>query len=342
MPQPSQNQPYSLGLIELIYKDYNRSFNGQPRQLDVSIWYPTIDTTPLEEMLDETWKIKNVIKNASFPTNTKLPLIVFSHEYNVNQWQNSWFAENFAENGYIVASVHHYGNSTLNIIPEICVRSWHRPQDMSFVLNELLKSEYAKYIDINRIGAAGFSQGGIACFWLAGARAHLTPENIKLQMVMTNNSELQAFHFKNILFDQLDTILDNFTNQDFEKANQSYYDARFKAVFAMAPCVTNKNVMFTQQGLAQIKTPTYIMTGESDEEVIEQTTFFAHNIPYCTCSILSGQVTHWTLLNEYTEAGKSNQQQHTVDHPSINRKNVHDVITLEALMFFDKHLQKNP
>lgn len=341
MTQLSHNQHYALGLRELTYVDYSRTCDGQPRKLEVALWYPTPDTTPLEKMPDETWKIKDVIKNASFPTYTKLPLIIFSHGYSSNQWHNSWFAENFAANGYIVASVRHYGNSMPNMIPELCVRPWERPQDMSFVLDELLRSDYAEYIDTNHIGAAGFSQGGIACFWLAGARAHLTPENIKQQMVMINNPELRSFHFKNIPSDRLDTILDNFTTQDFEDANQSYYDARFKAVFAMAPGIDDKNIMFTECGLAQVKTPTYIITGESDEGTIEQTPFFAHNIPYCTCTILSGKVTHWTLLNEATEQGKLNRPSRTVDHPSINREEVHEVVVLEALMFFNKNVGTN-
>jgi predicted dienelactone hydrolase len=224
------------------------------------------------------------------------------------------------------------------MIPEVCVRPWNRPQDMSFILDELFKSEYAQYIDTERIGAAGFSQGGIACFWLAGARAHLTPKNVKQQMVMMFEPEMQALHFKEIPQERLDALLDNFTAQDFEQANQSYYDARFKAVFSMAPGIDDQNVMFTEQGLAQVKTPTYIITGESDEGTIEQTPFFAHNIPYCTCTILSGQVTHWTLLNEGTEQGKINKPSRTVDDLAINREEVHGVVALEALIFFDKHL----
>jgi len=339
MTHAHNSQPYTLGLTEFVCTDESRVFENQPRILEVTIWYPTNDTAPLQHIYNETWKIRDVIRNASFPVNIKFPLIIFSHGFSGNQWQNSWFAENLAQHGYVVAVVRHYGNSAPNMIPEICVRPWNRPQDMSFVLDKILANpDYTQHIDINRIGAAGFSQGGIACMWLAGVQAFLTPENIKQQITMINDPDLRVKFFSSFSPDRLNSLLDNFTEKDFEHANQSYYDKRFKAVFSIAPGIDDQNVMFTQQGLAYAKTPTYIITGEVDEGTIEQTPFFAYNIPLCTCTILSGQVTHWTLLNEGTEEGKLKKPYLTVDHPSINRDEIHSIVALEALMFFNKRL----
>lgn len=341
MTHALNSQQYTLGLKNFTYIDDSRIWNNCPRVLEVTVWYPTNDASPAEHIYNETWKIKDVIKNATFPTNTKLPLIIFSHGFSGNQWQNSWFAENLAQNGYMVASVRHYGNSVPNMIPEICVRPWNRPQDMSFILDKILSNfEYVQHVDINRIGAAGFSQGGIACMWLAGVQANLTSKNIKEQITMMNDPFVREKFFKDVPSEKMDSLLDNFTSYDFEQANRSYYDNRFKAVFSMAPGIDDQNVMFTEQGLAQATTPTYIITGEFDEGTIEQTPFFAYNIPFCTCTILSGQVTHWTLLNEETAEGKLKNPFLTIDPPSINRDEIHAIVTKEALDFFNKHLLK--
>jgi len=330
---------FSLGFTERTYVDYSRVFEGQPRTLEVAIWYPTHDTTPLQKIENDTWKIKDVIKNASFPSSQKFPLIIFSHGFSGNQWNHTWFAEFFAQHGYIVAAIRHYGNSMPLMIPEICVRPWNRPEDMSFVLDHILQDPYLKqYIDGDKIGAAGFSQGGSACIWVAGAQAHLTPDNVKQQIAMHNEPFMREKFFKNVPAEHMDSLIDNFTKKDFEQANRSYYDARFKVVFSIAPGIDDQNVMFIEQGLNQAKTPTYIIVGEADEGTVEQIPFIAQHIRNCKCVILPGKVTHWTLLNEGTQEGRWSKPYITIDHPSIDRAAIHEYVAKEALQFFNHFL----
>jgi len=339
----SEKKRTSIGLQELFFEDEQRVFDQQKRMIEVTIWYPTQQETPVEKINSDIWLIKDAIKNASLDSTAKLPLIIFSHGYSGDQWAHTWFAEYFAEHGYIVAIVRHYGNSYPNMIPEICVRPWNRPQDLSFVLDQLLKHQQFKdNIDTDRIGAAGFSQGGVACMWLAGVEAHLTRENLKQQITMVHNPEYKQLHFKDISSDRLDQVLDNFTEQDFEQANHSYYDQRFKAVFVMAPGIDEENIMFTSHGLSQSKIPMHITVGQSDEGTVEQSIFFSQHISGCTLTIIPGQVTHWPLLNEGTQEGKLKRPIYTIDHPSVNRKKIHSVTAAQALEFFNLHLTKNP
>jgi predicted dienelactone hydrolase len=310
--------------------------------LEVAVWYPTQQKTPAEKINSDIWKIKDAIKNASLDSTTKLPLIIFSHGYSGDQWAHTWFAEHFAEHGYIVAIVRHYGNSYPNMIPEICVRPWNRPQDLSFVLDQLLKHpQFKDSIDTNRIGAAGFSQGGVACMWLAGVEAHLTRENLKQQITMVHAPEYKQLHFKDIPSDRLNAVLDNFTEQDFKQANCSYYDQRFKAVFVMAPGIDEENIMFTPHSLSQSKMPMHITVGQMDEGTVEQSIFFSEHIPYCTLTIIPGYVTHWPLLNEGTQEGKLKRPIYTIDHPSVDRKKIHASTASEALEFFNLHFIKH-
>src|SRR5579863_453155 len=203
---------FSLGLKEFVFEDVHRVFDHQTRRLEVVVWYPTQEKAPVEKIDVGVWKVKNVIKNAALESHTKLPLIIFSHGYSGNQWVNTWFAEQLAENGYMVAIVRHYGNSYQNMIPEICARPWNRAQDLSFVLDQLLQQpELKDHIDVNRVGAAGFSQGGVACMWLAGVKADLSRENVKQQITVVNNPQCKEIHFQDIPQERLDHVLDNFT-----------------------------------------------------------------------------------------------------------------------------------
>jgi len=326
-----------LGFREFVYEDQQRIFNQQKRRLEIAVWYPTQQKGPVEKIDFGIWKIKDVIKNAAFE-DKKLPLIIFSHGYSGNQWTNSWFAEQLADKGYAVAIVRHYGNSYKNMIPEICARPWNRAQDLSCVLDYLLQSNMKEYIDTSRIGAAGFSQGGVACMWIAGVRASLSRENVKQQITVVNHPECRDLHFKDIPSERLDRVLDNFTDQDFEQANKSYYDSRFKAVFVMAPGIDNKNIMFKLEGLAQSQIPMHIIVGKADEGTIEQSQFFAQYIPHCGLTIIPGQVGHMTLLNEGTAEGKIRKPEYTVDHSSVDRKKIHELVIQKALEFFNKQL----
>lgn len=323
-----------LGLKEFTFEDKARSFDGEFRKIEVACWYPTEQQQPIELLDLSTWKTKPIIRNALLP-NKKLPLILFSHGYSGNQWTNSWFAEYMAEQGYMVAIVRHYGNSYPNMIPEICARPWHRPQDMSFVLDRLLEiKELQNNIDANCIMAAGFSQGGIACMWLGGVQAHLTFQNLKQQITVVNNPECKKLHFKDIPLSRLESILDMFTEQDLDDANKSYYDERFKALFVMAPGIDEKNIMFIQEGLSQAKIPMHICVGEEDQECVEQSLFFTQHIPLCHLHIIPGKVSHMTLLNEGTDKGRVTYPLYTVDHSSIDRSEIHKVVIKQARRFF--------
>jgi predicted dienelactone hydrolase len=335
----ADTQHYLIALTELVFEDFSRTFDGKPRIVEVALWYPTNQTTPMQKIEFGIWKIKDAIRNAPVLSNKKLPLIIFSHGYSGNQWVNTWFPEYLAKQGYIVAVIRHYGNSYRNMIPELCARPWHRPKDMSFVLDELLKHpQFEEHIDRNRIGAAGFSQGGMACIWLAGAQAMLTSEILNRQITVVNDPELRMLHFKDIALDRLNAVLEDFTKEDFEQANQSYYDERFKAAFAIAPGIDEENLMFTAEGLSKASLPVHITIGEADTGLIEQAQFFSKHIPESTFTLIPGYVTHMTLLNEGTESGKLTKPAFTLDHSSINRGEIHKAVAAEALSFFNKYL----
>ncbi|MBS0656254.1 MAG: hypothetical protein JSR46_10785 [Verrucomicrobia bacterium] len=331
----------TIGLTEAQYTDSSREFDGKPRLIEVAIWYPASPSTPTQNVEFGIWKIQDAARNAPlYSQEKKLPLVLFSHGYSGNQWVGTWFAEYLAARGYIVAVVRHYGNSYRNMIPELCARPWNRPQDLKFALDQLLEHPLLKeHIDTSRIGAAGFSQGGITSMWLGGVQAALSADILKEQITVTQNPILQQMHFKDIPAQRPNTILDNFTQKDFDQANQSYRDERIKAAFVIAPGIDEKNVMFTKEGLSKACIPMHIQIGQAEErQAIDDASFFAQAIPHCLFTVIPGEVGHMTLLNEGTEEGKKIKPEYTVDHPSVDRAAVHAQVAADALHFFETHL----
>lgn len=331
---------YPLGITELYFEDDKRKFENNARPLNVTIWYPTKQSALPQKIEFGIWKIKDAARDAPiFFHQRKLPLILFSHGYSANQWVNTWFAEYLATRGYIVASIKHHGNSFKNMIPELSARPWNRPKDLSVVLDCLLvHSKFKDNIDENRIGAAGFSQGGITSIWLGGAQASFSTECLTQQITIINNPHYRKAHFKDISNTRLDNVLKNFTQKDFGEANQSYRDNRIKAAFAMAPGLDLKNNVFTKIGLSTVCIPTYIVIGEADISLITQAHFFAQHITNCYFTILPGQVTHMTLLNEGTKEGMQSNPEYVCDDSSISRAQIHQDIGELALKFFTQYL----
>jgi len=318
-----------IGITQLRYIDTSRHFKNSDRILDVLFWYPVDSKEKTEKIEYGAWKMHDAARNAPCSlAKGKLPLILFSHGYSGYPQANSWFAERLAQNGFIVASVRHWGNASPDLIPELSAKAWNRPKDLSFVLDKILKDpKWKNCIDENRIGAAGYSQGGLACLWVGGLTGNLTRSILHEQITVIDDPN----------------VLKNFTEEDFKDANRSYKDERIKAAFAMAPALDDRNLMFKGDGLSKIKIPVYIVVGEcEDESVIEEYAKpFAKNIPNCMLNILPGKVTHWTLLNEGAE-GKENEPffNLTKDDPSISRKNIHDKIASLAVEFFNRNLNQ--
>lgn len=325
------DKTHAIGFTELTFTDTTRVYEGKPRNVEVVVWYPIESAKQQAKKVHGIWQIIDAEKDAQlFPKNKKLPLVLFSHGYSGEPYGYSWFAEYLASHGYIVASVKHSGNTYGNMILEICARPWNRPQDLRFALDQLLaNSSFKDAIDEHRIGAAGFSQGGVTSLWLAGIQADLTQESVRKHAETINDDPTwKAVH-------------EQFAQEDIEVANLSYKDDRIKAVFAMAPALDFDNWVFTdKEKVAQVKIPVEIVTGASDTTVSikENAEFFATTIPNSTLIILPGKVTHWPFLNESTSEGKKINPTITIDDPSINRGEIHKQVGAMALQFFNKNL----
>ena len=221
------------------------------RPLNVNLWYPA-DTGATEAAAPYRFFVAGrVAEDAPFPAgDTRYPLILVSHGDKGNNYNQAWLAEVLAANGYIVAAVDHWLNTSQNNEPEQTMRLWQRPEDMSFVLDRLLADpELEMHIDAGRVGALGHSSGGYTVLALAGAIYHpALMESYCAGPQRGPDCDIVA---------GIDRSKINWSD-----AEKSYQDSRFSAFMAMAPAI---GPGIDVESLEAIALPVAIIAARDDE-----------------------------------------------------------------------------
>ncbi|MGF1766861.1 alpha/beta hydrolase [Enterovibrio makurazakiensis] len=141
------------------------------RPLNVTLWYPTRDTTPTALVADNiAFEGTHVVKEASV-TQAKHPLVLLSHGYR-GSWRNlNWLAHKLAQQGYIVAAPDHPGTTTFDHTSSQTSQWWQRPNDLVRVLNYLENdAAWQPVIVFDDVTAIGHSLGGWSVAQLVGAQ----------------------------------------------------------------------------------------------------------------------------------------------------------------------------
>ncbi len=324
-PGPRDASPPSdVGYTELEFVDTERS-----RTLDTTLWYPTPDNPNPTEQAYPSGFLGHAMKDAQpFDVPVKLPLILLSHGDRGMSTNLAWLAERFAENGYLVAGIDHWLNTSLNNEPEETFRLWNRPADLSFVLTRLLADpSWGQRIDANRIGVAGHSSGGYTAFALAGA---IYDADVMAAYCQSDRRGPDCELVEGVDFGKV----------DFSAASESYRDRRIRASFAMAPAAGNG---IRASSLAAIAIPVHVVTTKYDEllDPAQNAIHYANQTPGSTltveregghfvylsrCSLVTAVFTYFL---EFDICGTRS---------SVDRDAVHRRISGQAVAFFDEKL----
>lgn len=310
--------PQKTGITTLHLYDIKRS-----RPVVTEIWYPIDSETPFIHPLG-IWVRCGEARDAELSKQKKTyPLIVLSHGHGGDRFNIAWLAEVLAANGYIVASMDHYGNTWNNKIPEYYLKTWERPKDISFVIDQILQNSlFQNRIDPTRIGFSGYSLGATTGLWIAGACV----------------KEIEKSTFQQICNQHLgETIsLDKLKEGDFQEVFQSFQDQRISAFFVMAPAL---GWMFTEQSLKNIQPPFYIVASEQDEiaPTEQNAQWFAKIMNRVSLKILKGNANHYTFLNRATSVGKRFLHPRFYEDPQgVDRKKIQETLAKEAVLFFNQ------
>jgi len=310
---------------------FNDSLRKRP--LTTEVWYPTSDTRKPDSIPGYPFKHVPTIRNASIQRGEH-PLIMISHGTGGGRMTLEWLADALVAKGFIVAAVDHWGNTYNNKIAIDFVTPWQRPQDISFVLTQLLKNkELSPVIDSTRIGAAGFSIGGYTVIALAGGQ---------LSFDLLDHFEHTAQGKKETTlpeFPNLDKVIDTAHLEALFKASPDLKDRRIRAFFAMCPAIGQGFVSGLQ--VSRITAPFYIVGAQSDSIAPVKTNAARYHQLIKTSSlfIVPGKTGHYVFLNEPAASLSSTENPFMFDDATVDRHKVHDQVGKMAVNFFTSSLR---
>ena len=320
--------------------------DARTHALITDIWYPA-DPGAVEQMqwigsLDNPFaKAGKAALNAPIIANKeKFPLILLSHGIGGSSAMMAWLGSALASHGFIAAAVNHPGNNALEDYTIPGAVFWgQRARDLSALLDLLLADPtFGPRIDAKRVGAAGFSLGGLTVIELAGGIAEFSRyqdfcKSAKADGMCTDTIEYPGLLAKVTVLAKTDLSI----QAAFAENSKSHRDPRISAIFAMAPAL---GPAFSPDSLAKISIPTQIVAGSVDTVVPIETSakFFAAKIPGAQVSILQA-VGHYTFLGTCAELGDRTQPRICIDQAGILRDEIHAQTATMAAKFFDANLK---
>ena len=230
--------------------------------LVTDIWYPA-DPASVEQMQwigspdNPFGKAGKAAPNAPIlPGSDKFPLILLSHGIGGSSAMMGWLGSALASHGYIAAAVNHPGNNSLEDYTIPGAIFWgQRAHDLSALLDLLIADPtFGPRIDSRRVGAAGFSLGGLTVIELAGGIAEFSLYQDFCKSPKADGMCKDTIEYPGLLAKV--TALAK-TDQTFQAAfvenSKSHRDPRIRAIFAMAPAL---GPAFSPDSLVKITIPT--------------------------------------------------------------------------------------
>lgn len=282
-------------------------------RLDVIVWYPATAgtaTSPIEvgPPGQSYFTEGEAAPGAPFAASpATLPFVVVSHGTGGTAMDLSWLCAALAAHGYLVASVNHPGNNALEA-PTVAGATlwWQRADDLSRVIDGVLADpNFGPRVDPARIGAAGFSLGGLTVLMIAGARADAS----RLQTYCAHDPATQVCTGEATpTVPNIEARAKALTASDpaYRAAalanRESHRDPRVKAVFSIAPAL---GPTILPESLASIDVPVELVAGFGDPvlPVADNAIPDALEIPNAQLTLWPKPVGHYTFLTDCTPLG---------------------------------------
>lgn len=215
------------------------------------------------------------------------PVVLLSHGTGGSFDDLLWLAEAMVADGFLVAGVDHHGNSGADTYhAEGFAFVWERPRDFAFLLAHLRETEN---IDVDRIGAAGFSLGGYTVAAALGARVSSTTAG-RVLLGLLPTPPLPEFP------DLIGQLRTRYTHEQLlgqivaGTASQRVPEVR--AGMLLAPAICD---MLEHASLGEITAPVTIRWGDADDNAFpsRNALVYRDRIPGATGESVGGDVGHY-------------------------------------------------
>lgn len=336
----TQNREVPVGRVHLALNDEQRlNWSGDgPRPLGATVWYPASSDSSEEQWKAGVFHFGHSALNAPFADSSERPLIVLSHGTGGSAAQLSWLAEHLVVGGNIVAAVNHHGNTAVEdkqwlggfVLPS------DRSRDLSVLIDKLLEhSEIGPRIDLNRIGAAGFSLGGYSVLGLVGIqlpsfeewqrRCKKSPESSGCQLPPEADFNPDDIGLK-ISSDQM-------FQSGVERAREAVSDNRIQAVYSIAPALLS--LMNEADLSSNVQATVKVILAEKDDQIAlyETKQFLEESVAEVQTRIIE-KASHYVFLAPCNIRGKLFVRSLCNDPWGINRPRLHAEVGRDAVEFF--------
>jgi predicted dienelactone hydrolase len=277
-------------------------------ELRITIWYPAASgatETPLDigPPGKPFYTPGSAAPNADFDDARPRRVILLSHGFGGSARIMAWFGTALARHGYVVIAVDHPGNNGRDPMTVAgAVLSWERPGDLKTALDAAKADPtIGPHLDLNRLGAAGFSAGGFTSLVEAGARVDF---GRFLKFCDAHPDDGICAPQKEFQFPRSDAealFAQPAGAAELTHAKDDLSVAGVKAVFVMAPAIVQS---LDPQSLKTMPAPVAILLGDADKVAPPATNgeVAAALIPGAKLTVLP-RVGHYDFLSEYTPAG---------------------------------------
>ncbi|HMF68452.1 MAG TPA: alpha/beta fold hydrolase, partial [Phyllobacterium sp.] len=222
--------------------------------LDVTVWYPAQAGGEQVLLGDNRFFIGTHARSDAPIVEGRHPLIVLSHGAGGHAPAMGWIAAPLAQQGFIVAAPNHPGSTSEDESAADTFKFWLRPADLTATLNTLEKEAFLeKHLDMDRVGALGFSAGGYTALAVAGVL--MNPQLLAAYCDTTQRNPYMCRWAKRSGVD-LHTM-------DLQPAGRDNSDKRIRSVVAIDPGLTD---IMTPRSVANVSIPVDLINlGRSDE-----------------------------------------------------------------------------
>lgn len=331
-----------VGFMQRQWEDPARQAWGvdTARPLRVSLWYPTADGAELTVLPAGPFALEPVAPGAAPSAQAgRLPLLLLSHGTGGSAVSMSWLARSLAARGYLVAGVDHHGNTGAEAQYQLpaFIAWWDRPRDLTVVIDRLLADpQWGPRIDVDRIGAMGFSLGGYTVLAALGAR--LDPaalERFRRPCVEAQQCQLPPEIAARYPAAEVSRML----REDARltaRAGDDWRDPRIRAGLALAPVMGD---LMTRESLAVIRVPLLVVASAADDQAPASVTArrVGDTVSGARVQVLTG-ASHYSFLSPCNDFGRQRVAAICSDPEGLPREALHRQLQAEALNFFERAL----
>ena len=262
----------------------------------------------------------------------KQKVAIISHGAFGSPIEMNWLGYALASQGWLVAGIAHYGESWIygneNIDPSSVLRFWQRPQEVSFVIDELSNEALFNHsIETNNILMLGHSSGGFTSLALAGAMVEAGKSKAYCSSKVSAGDKGCSYGSQ-----QNSKPLSSEKINEIGTLQKAMKDPRITAVIALDPALGHAA---NEHSLKRINVPTLVIGSVNNDFLpfAYHAKYYADNIATAELIGIEQGAGHFVYINECDHNYKAQGVSLCTDREGVDRKAIQKQVLNQIFAF---------